>query len=163
MWFLLRGGGSPYQNTEICWTKGGRFRARTSRGINTQSHIRSGAVYRQQESSETFGLKSGFIFTPVNQPDCSRWPSSWCWRSADVTETEPESLVSAEFSQSWPEWMIQGQNRFAAGEHVIKHENLSDVIEGHISHEVISLLDVFMFRHVPRSLSSFSVSWKYRE
>lgn len=54
--------------------------------------------------------------------------------------------------------MIHGQKRFAAGEHVIKRENLCDVIEAHTLHEVISLLDVFMFPRVRQSLSSFSVS-----
>lgn len=57
--------------------------------------------------------------------------------------------------------MIHGQNRFAAGEHIIKRENLCDVIKAHTLHEVISLLDVFMFPRVRQSLSSFSVSWKY--
>ena len=48
--------------------------------VNTQSHIRSCSdpVYQQEESSEItselLGLKSGFIFTPVYQPDCSSDP-----------------------------------------------------------------------------------------
>ena len=66
----------------------------------------------QEESSEiTFkllGLRSGFIFAPVYQPDCSKVHGGdlhCCgWRGDVLDEPEPESLLSVELSQR-PTWI----------------------------------------------------------